>query len=1310
MKVLLGVLLLGAACGARGGGELSTAEKIVASDATLRQRIQPSSVSWTADSQGKLVSSAWRERAGARAFTARIPSRGDESLDIGETARSISLSPEGSRPVAPALDAGRAIYRELYPFTDEVIASGSDRVEWFYLLKDARAPRTFSHRVTLPAYLPSVLASSGGLEFRDVAGVARFRMPKPYAIDAHGIRRDAQLDWKEGCIVVSLDTRDLTYPIVLDPSVESAVWTNIISSSMKAAGDQLMVFDSLENRTVLLSGGLTWQFDGTGWNQSCFTAPCNASAPGARSGPAMAYDPDHGVTLVFGGTADGTTALSDLWKWDGNSWTQVSGNMPPARWDATLTYDPIRHVSVLFGGTTGNYNYLSDTWEWNGSTWSSRSPMHSPAGRSAHAAAYSPVGQNGVLVYGGQASNLASAAETWGYNGTDWTLLSSTGPSGRSGAEMTYDGTQVMLFGGFGAGGFCSGGLLSDTWLWNGSAWTNAMVSGPPGRDLYGMAYDAFRGRVVVWGGNSINTSCVAQTLSDTWQWDGVAKAWTSTGFVTSPAARWGQMLAFDSTSGKVLLFGGNSSGFSQETWEWNVGTHTWAQRTPTTNPAGRYFGQMADTGSANLGVVLQGGASPLVLSDLYSWNSAANQWTSIAVTNPLSKARHGLAYDASRLVLVVFGGAPSSGETWELDVTQSTKTWVQVATTGPPTRNYLGMVYAPGQGVLMFGGFDGTTTYNDLWSWNGSVWTQLCTSSACTAARPPGRYSGGVAYDSLRNKLIITGGRTATADLSDTWEWDGTAWKETSPSGISARSFTSMAFDSAHGRVVIEGGRQTSGSLVFLGDTWEYHTRSGDCVSGTTCDSGFCTDGVCCDSNVCDTCKACNTVANPGVCTLVAVGSQDDSCNSAGFSCGPTGSCGKVTGASCSLGSECSSSFCSTDGICCDQKCDGICQVCKQANGATADGTCAPAPLGQSGGCAGHLLCDGSHAGCPASCDSDDACSIGYYCAASGTCALEKVQAASCDSTAGHDCLNDGCRVCASGHCSDGFCCDTACAGSCNACAVTAGAIVDGTCAVAAKGAAGAPACGAYVCDGSSATCPTTCVVQGDCGADAACVSNQCHGQKAAGSNCASHDECMSAHCADGVCCDAACDGVCVSCSLADHKGTCTPIPQGQDPTSDCASDCAGTCSGQGSCQFPVGQACATCAVCGSDGKCDQLPASSDDQACGTIDCSGIMDSCRVYHAATVARCIAPKQCAQPDNSVVCSEYTAVPNGTDCDVDSTCQDGTCIKRIPVKHATGCNYGGDGTGGRDFVFALLLVLLSSVALRRGRKSPHRVCR
>jgi hypothetical protein len=58
-------------------------------------------------------------------------------------------------------------------------------------------------------------------------------------------------------------------------------------------------------------------------------------------------------------------------------------------------------------------------------------------------------------------------------------------------------------------------------------------------------------------------------------------------------------------------------------------------------------------------------------------------------------------------------------------------------------------------------------------------------------------------------------------------------------------------------------------------------------------------------------------------------------------------------------------------------------------------------------------------------------------------------------------------------------------------------------------------------------------------------------------GAKCASTSECSAGQtCADGVCCESACDGVCESCNQPGAAGHCNPIPAMTDPDMECVME----------------------------------------------------------------------------------------------------------------------------------------------------------
>jgi hypothetical protein len=182
------------------------------------------------------------------------------------------------------------------------------------------------------------------------------------------------------------------------------------------------------------------------------------------------------------------------------------------------------------------------------------------------------------------------------------------------------------------------------------------------------------------------------------------------------------------------------------------------------------------------------------------------------------------MAYDSERGRVVLFGGAYYDGtshwlaDTWEWDG----DTWVQATpATGPSARSNPAMVFdSARERIVLFGGGRWGSPhqyFGDTWEWDGNTWVQKT-----PAKSPPARMWHTGAFDSARGLLVIFGGRGRSGDglWGDTWEWNGSAWAQRTPTpSPSERENTAMAYDSARGVVVMFGGH--NGPII--GEHWEY-------------------------------------------------------------------------------------------------------------------------------------------------------------------------------------------------------------------------------------------------------------------------------------------------------------------------------------------------------------------------------------------------------------------------------------------------------------------------------------------------------
>ncbi|HUN82230.1 MAG TPA: kelch repeat-containing protein [Phycisphaerae bacterium] len=105
-----------------------------------------------------------------------------------------------------------------------------------------------------------------------------------------------------------------------------------------------------------------------------------------------------------------------------------------------------------------------------------------------------------VLLFGGYNPQNSPSyfADTWEWDGTNWTLRATTGPSPRIAAAMAFDARRrrVILF-----GGGNNTTYYGDTWEWDGAVWTQTQASGPDPRYGHGMIYEAAKQRVMLFGG-----------------------------------------------------------------------------------------------------------------------------------------------------------------------------------------------------------------------------------------------------------------------------------------------------------------------------------------------------------------------------------------------------------------------------------------------------------------------------------------------------------------------------------------------------------------------------------------------------------------------------------------------------------------------------------------------------------------------------------------------------------------------------------------------------------------------------------------
>jgi hypothetical protein len=397
-------------------------------------------------------------------------------------------------------------------------------------------------------------------------------------------------------------------PTTSPPGVYRGSFTNDTSDGY------LVLFGGLNSAGKVQ--GSTWTFVNSAWTEMAPAIP-----PSARQSSAAAYDAALSKVVLFGG--DSSTRLGDTWTFHADVWVHVSTSGPGARELAMMTYDEADGYVLLFGGATtkgGTAIGYGDTWTYTHGHWAQLKPPVAPSARVAGALAYDQA-DGYVVLFGGESVLTEKLLnDTWTFKAGKWTeVLPSVSPAATLLPGVAYDATDgyLLLFGGETETSLGVVHSSNDTWTFEAGIWTETSPPActscgpqPSGRYGQAMAYDAWDGYVLLFGGDNLTGSDVVQSLSDTWTY--VGGVWTNITATAGapPSARAAPIFVYDSLDGYMLLYGGKSfSELSGDSDTWSFVGGTWTELSPATNPGGD-FGAVAAFDPVDKTVVYLTGAT----------------------------------------------------------------------------------------------------------------------------------------------------------------------------------------------------------------------------------------------------------------------------------------------------------------------------------------------------------------------------------------------------------------------------------------------------------------------------------------------------------------------------------------------------------------------------------------------------------------------------------------------------------------------------------------------------------------------------
>lgn len=305
------------------------------------------------------------------------------------------------------------------------------------------------------------------------------------------------------------------------------------------------------------------------------------TAPPARGYHLMAsLGANLGVVVLGGETAGprlGGHVLLDLWAYRGSEgWRELARGKPHTS-DGPATFDAESNRLIVLGARDVHYKLVAENWIYDPTrdSWLKKGPGNRPSlGNADYYMVYDSESDRGIM--------FTANGETWAYDldRDTWTQKSpKSPPAARNWSAMTYDRGQdrVVLFGGTSPGTEVEN---AETWSYdyNTDRWRNMEpAKSPPARHYTAMTYDPTSRRSILFGGA---TGPQEALLCDTWSYDLATNTWTQLSASTSPSARGWHAMAFDASTGKIVLFGGGADRghFQNDTWLFDPGTTTWSR------------------------------------------------------------------------------------------------------------------------------------------------------------------------------------------------------------------------------------------------------------------------------------------------------------------------------------------------------------------------------------------------------------------------------------------------------------------------------------------------------------------------------------------------------------------------------------------------------------------------------------------------------------------------------------------------------------------------------------------------------------
>ncbi|MCA9347006.1 fibronectin type III domain-containing protein [Candidatus Saccharibacteria bacterium] len=626
------------------------------------------------------------------------------------------------------------------------------------------------------------------------------------------------------------ETGKLTYELA---DSNATTWSQVAGDDINGSWDRdgNLTIESVNiigtNLYVGLGSGTgdaeVWRWNGTSWTQiggdglnNCW--PTNTF----ETVSSMAND---GTNLYVGlgsGAGDG-----EVWMWNGTTWTKLGGDAINGSWQVSA----FEYVFSLnyFGGTLyaglGASANDAEVWSWNGTSWTKIGGDSLNSGWTTNYETVASLSNDGTNLYAGL-SATAGDAEVWSWNGTSWTKIGGDAVNS-SWADTTYEYVLSMnYFGGNLYAGLGTTAGDGEVWSWNGTSWTQ--IGGDSLNSGWGAGYEG----VYSMTNDSINLYAgLGNNAGDNevWRWNGTS--WTQIGGDGLNSGFSNTHISVNSMIyGNGTLYGGlnsSSATLSGQVWSWNGASWTriggdyvnfsWGFRgvrsVEVLQVAGDYL-------YAGMGVSTAGNA--------LIWRFDGNSWQFIGGQG----VNGSWAYDTYETVTsmsslngtlyVGLGSTANDAEVWSWNGS----TWTQIggdSLNSGWTTNFEEINSMAAFNGMLYAGLGNSANDAEVWRWNGTNWTKIGGDSLNSGWTT--NFERVTSLAVYNDKLVA--GLGSSANDAEVWQWNGTSWTKIGGDSLNSgwtTNYEQVDSLTSYGSYLAAGLGTTAGDAevwLWNGSTW---------------------------------------------------------------------------------------------------------------------------------------------------------------------------------------------------------------------------------------------------------------------------------------------------------------------------------------------------------------------------------------------------------------------------------------------------------------------------------------------------------